>query len=296
MNANAKLKSVTGTASLVRPCFSPGLLLRDDDLKQGVDYTRDLSRLLFRSLFGCGVVCGLRVVPGVKCGKLVVTVQSGVALDCHGDPIQVPEEKQISIDVDCDEKLPGKLCIAIRRTEKCCAPRSAVCSDDDDESTAVCTRERDGYEIRISPECPNCACGCAAPEDDAPPPPPPPDVLLARANTEKKTKKERNGVRAAADIEGGSGNDVSDDTCWCADPTSDCYKDHYQGICSCVCSDCHGGCDCDCGWVVLALLIDQSTENELLWKADHRVRRFVRPVLMRDPVVWEETHPQQQTP
>ena len=40
-----------GNASLARPCYSPGLLLRDDDLTAAVTYTRELSRLLFRSLF-----------------------------------------------------------------------------------------------------------------------------------------------------------------------------------------------------------------------------------------------------
>jgi hypothetical protein len=44
--------------SLIRPTYSPGLLLEDDDLTAGVSYTRGLTQLLFRSLFGCGVICG----------------------------------------------------------------------------------------------------------------------------------------------------------------------------------------------------------------------------------------------
>ena len=75
MNANANIvKQVEGKSTLVRPRFSTGLLLRDDDLTVGVDYTRELSRLLFQSLFGCGVVCGLRVSVTLECGKLLVTV------------------------------------------------------------------------------------------------------------------------------------------------------------------------------------------------------------------------------
>ena len=50
-----------GRGSLVRPRFTPGLLLLDEDLTAEVDYTRELSRLLFRNLSGCGVVCGLTV-------------------------------------------------------------------------------------------------------------------------------------------------------------------------------------------------------------------------------------------
>src|SRR5947209_2656712 len=165
MSTNAKLvKPVIGNSSLMRPRFSPGLLLRDDDLNQSVDYTRDLSRLLFRSLFGCGVVCGLCVRWAFDCGKLIVTVDAGVALDCHGDPIHVPEPQPIPIDTTCGEKLPPKIWVVIRRTEKCCAPRAAACSCDDEETPAVCTRERDGFEIRIVPELPECTCGCAKPK------------------------------------------------------------------------------------------------------------------------------------
>src|SRR5438552_5367687 len=146
MSTNTKLfKSVTGNSSLMKPRFSPGLLLRDDDLRQGVDYTRDLSRLLFRSLFGCGVVCGLEVSTTFSCGKLIVTVGAGVALDCTGDPVYVPEPQPIPIDPSCGDPLPTEIWVVIKRTEKCCAPRSAVCSCDDEETAAVCTRERDCY-------------------------------------------------------------------------------------------------------------------------------------------------------
>lgn len=292
MNANPKSKSVTGNASLVRPCFSPGLLLRDDDLRQGVDYTRDLSRLLFRSLFGCGVVCGLNVVPTFKCGKLVVTVQPGVALDCCGDPIQVQEPAQICIDASCDEKLPGQLCVAVRRTEKCCAPRSAICSDDDDEATAVCTRERDGYEIRIAAECPSCACQCKSAGETASTAPeaPPSNVKMSAKSIKEKKSASQKAAEILTDVSGQ--DNAPNEACWCANPISDCYKAHYQGICGCDCSGCPKGCDC--GWVVLALVLDQSTEKHVIWTADHSVRRFVRPVLMRDPVAWNESRSQQQ--
>jgi hypothetical protein len=162
MSANVKVKPIirAGNSSLMRPRFSPGLLLRDDDLNQAVDYTRDLSRLLFRSLVGCGVVCGLKVSTEFKCEQLVVTVACGVALDCHGDPIYVPDPQQIPIDSSCGQTILDQMWVVIRRTEKCCAPRTAACSCDDEETPAVCTRERDGYEIRIVQTPPDHACGC----------------------------------------------------------------------------------------------------------------------------------------
>jgi hypothetical protein len=80
--------SKTSVGVLERPRYSPGLILEDSDLTAAVDYTRALNRLLFRSLFGCGVVCGLTVSVGTDCG-LQVTVAPGLALDGCGDPLHL---------------------------------------------------------------------------------------------------------------------------------------------------------------------------------------------------------------
>ena len=80
--------SKTSVGVLERPRYSPGLILEDSDLTAAVDYTRALNRLLFRSLFGCGVVCGLTVSIGTDCG-LQVTVAPGLALDGCGDPLHL---------------------------------------------------------------------------------------------------------------------------------------------------------------------------------------------------------------
>ena len=262
MSANANvIEPVRGTSTLQRPRYSPGLLLRDDDLRVGVDYTRDLSRLLFSSLFGCGVVCGLVVTRKVSCQKLYVTIDSGVALNCEGDPIYVPKPVTVTIDPSCS-KVPDTLWVKLCLTEKCCAPRSAVCSCDDDEVANVCTREQFGYEISIVSENPK-ACECEyhpLPKVPAP--------------------------GATPDRFGSTAGPVPLQNCWCANPCSACHKDHYAGKCSCDC------CGADC--IVLARLdrTDQTDSNELgTWEVNHSVRRFIRPVLMRDPQVWLEQHP-----
>ena len=270
MNANANIVDpFKGTSTLVRPRFSPGLLLRDDDLRTGVDYTRDLSRLLFRSLFGCGVVCGLRVTAQVECGKLIVTVDSGVALDPMGDPIYVPDPTTLKVDPTCGSPISPKIWVILCRSEKCCAPRSTVCGCEEEDSPNVCTREQEGFEIRLVKEKPGgCACMC--------------DEVLASEPAERRPESD---LRHA-----------SKDTCWCADPCK-CLKDHYAGRCACTC------CDPEC--VVLAVLTDvlrddgyKGKDKDQLrqkaeaagqpWIANHSVRRFVRPVLMRDPVDFEE--------
>ena len=89
--------SQTVAAILERPRYSPGLILEDSDLTSAVDYTQALSRLLFRNLFGCGVICGLTVKIDTDCG-LNVTVSPGLALDGCGDPLQLPGPVTIAYD------------------------------------------------------------------------------------------------------------------------------------------------------------------------------------------------------
>jgi hypothetical protein len=191
------------------------------------------------------------VTTEVKCGKVIVYVDKGVALDCQGDPIYVPSPQSLSLDTECTGELPPDLWVVLCRTEKCCAPRTALCSGDDDESAAVCTRERDGFEIRIVSTRPKCSCDCEQPD-----PKQPHSVGLAN------------------------------DKCRCVNPEHPCYQDHYLGKCGCDCENC-GACDCDC--VLLAYLTQAGKDREHPeWQVDHRVRRFIRPMLMRDPQVWKE--------
>jgi hypothetical protein len=239
-----KLNCVKGTSTLVRPKFAPGMLLQHDDLEQMSAYTRELSRLLFRSFFGCGVVCGLEVTPVQVCGKRGINVAAGLALDCSGDPVHLPKDQSLEIEKDCDKEPTGPLYVLLCRTEKCCSPRTSMCASDEDEAPSVCTRERDGFEICIVSDLRNkCYCGCK---------------------------------------EAGYDRTYHDNPCKCADPTHPCYEDHYAGKCGC-----HGGekCDCSCQCILLAQLDKSKTyEKDQSWTIDHRVRRFVRPVLMHDPL------------
>jgi hypothetical protein len=65
-----------------------------------------------------------------------------------------------------------------------------------------------------------------------------------------------------------------------ANPEPPCYENHYLGKCECNCGDCS---DCDCRCILLARLDREGDTGE--WSVDHRVRRFIRPVLMHDPKV-----------
>lgn len=253
MNAKTPVIGQTkGLSKLARAKFGPGMLLQHDDLEQLNLYTRELSRLMFRSFFGCGVVCGLVVDSKFECGKLYVTVAAGLALDCRGDPIHVPQKQRILVDENCDLKISGPLWVVLCGTEKCCAPRTSMCASDDDESTSVCTRERDGFEIRVVRDRPGSVCGCMEPE---------------------------NGQRAASLAK--DANLLLDTECRCVNPELQCYIDHYDGKCGCNCVDC-SDCDCDC---ILLACLSKDCDEGTKWTVDHSVRRFVRPVLMLDPQV-----------
>jgi hypothetical protein len=248
--------SAKGMSTLVRPKFGPGMLLQHEDLEQLADYTRELSRLLFRSFFGCGVVCGLKVEYDRVCGKPGVKVSPGLALDCTGDPVYVPSPKSLTlVGGDCPDEISGPLWVILCHTPKCCSPRPSACPSGDDETPPVCTRERDAFEIQIvgESELPQCLCGC-------------------RQNYD---------------------TEYEDYDCKCADPTLPCYQRHYDGECGCSAAE--EGSDCCGNCVVLALLTKRdSNDKSELWDVDHRVRRFIRPVLMRDPLL--EDYPHQDPP
>jgi hypothetical protein len=253
--STSSVPSTKGTSTLVRPRFAPGMLLQHDDLDQLSTYTRDLSRLLFRSFFGCGVVCGLVVKSDPKCGQDAIVVAAGLGLDCAGDPIYIPKDTRVTLDENCQPNPNDVLWVVLCATVKCCAPRTSMCpSDDAEEETLSCTRERDGFEIRVVPERPTCACACVTDQQDA---------AAAAPAAGRKSSRDK-----AAD-------------CQCAAPTDPCYADHYLGVCGCGCDDCARGAGCDC--IILARLTKTQDGNVTTWDVDHSVRRFIRPVLMRDP-------------
>ncbi|MHB9833309.1 hypothetical protein Q8F57_000565 [Paraburkholderia terrae] len=271
MSANGQIVDpVKGASKLVRAKFSPGMLLRDDDLEQLNLYTQELNRLMFSSLFGCGVICGLVVTIEVNCEKVIINVGAGLALDGCGNPVHVPKQQRIVFDEGCGSDIPSSLWVVLCRIEQCCAPRSAACTSDyDDGTTSVCTRERDGFEIRIVRDRPKGLCGCKP--------------------VEKTVGKETRDVNREK-LDNPEDERQSDDECWCANPKDPCYADHYSGKCGC---DCSGSCSCDC--ILLASVTRSEVDGKTKWTADHSQRHFIRPVLMRDPQVEIENEARRKT-
>jgi hypothetical protein len=300
MTANAKLaQPAKGDSLFVRPKFSPGLLLQDEDLNSAVDYVRDVQRVMLRTLFGCGVVCGLVVEATEKCGKLNVIVNKGVAIDCLGDLVQVCKTQTLVVEA-CEPCDPTW--VILRRTERCCAPRTAICAPDDDDGSAVCTRIKDGFEIRLLCDEPDCLCRChpkpaAAPPADTPPVAEPSgEVVLARETGGSHRRSARPHVRAnmsQAVMEQATTEPPAPtephEHCACVDPDSECYRNHYAAICECC---------CESEWILLAKVYkgpDPEHPTQTAWFTEHSVRRFVRPVLMRDPRPELDRHPAKPT-
>jgi len=146
----------SGTTNLVRPSFGPGMLLQHQDLELLGSYTRDLSRLLFRSFFGCGVVCGLVVTAKTECDKLKIIVEPGVALNCTGDPIWVSDRLEFFAEKsDTDRSLWVVVCSHTKHF----GPRAPMCETDGESSGGACTREVDCYKVMIKDDIEGY-CGC----------------------------------------------------------------------------------------------------------------------------------------
>ena len=136
----------SGNSNMIRPRFGAGMLLQHEDLEQIVEYTTGMYRLLFRSLLGPGVVCGLEVNYDKDKKPNSLTIMSGVAMDCEGYVIEVPKDQVVTFD-ECN-KLPAGGLIVLRRSKpKPCATRHAVCSEGMD--SAISSREAEGFEILI---------------------------------------------------------------------------------------------------------------------------------------------------
>ena len=270
--AKDKYEKQRGVAVLKRPLYKAGLLLEDDDLTAAVEYTRNMSKLLFRSLFGCGVICGLDVTAKLTCNRtrVEITVAAGIALDCEGNPIHVPRDFKVTYDAKCDP-LPKKIWVTICYIQQCCGPRDISCSADD-EGQRVQTRVIDGFEVRLYPDDqPSCACSCLEPpEGDGTPSNPCCDDEESDTNT---------GADTAETTPAGTGTDpvAAPDP-----PICKCFFDHWKGKCDCEC------CCCNCvfiGFVNVELdsdgvsVSENHDANPELY-VDSKGVRWIRPMLV----------------
>ncbi len=263
--------SHTDVGELEWPRYSPGLILEDSDLTAAVDYTRELNRLLFRSLFGCGVVCGFDVAVRDDCG-LQVLVAPGLALDGCGNPLHLTRQAAIKLEgrdgvlsesTGKKPKKPDFWVIACSR-EKTCANRALVCDCDELDPASQPTRTRSAVEISVSFEPPACGCSCTGFADK-------PDS----AELDRRAKGLRDLQARERGAPQGSSLGYAERCHSAHNSDADCQPDCGCGTaCSC-------GCCVVLGW---GHWFAEDKSHKPGWHMLHYgVRRFVRPMLMADP-------------
>ena len=79
--------------NLIRPHYYSGMILTAQDLQAEQEYHIHKRRMHNRCLHGCRVACGL----GVNLRRKFVYIEPGMALDCLGNEIVVPEPVRIPL-------------------------------------------------------------------------------------------------------------------------------------------------------------------------------------------------------
>lgn len=147
-------KEVVQPTSLQQVRFNDGMIVTAEDLQDAAGYPLDVFKTLIRAFFGCGIVCGLKVKPtsADDTGKTwCVEVTPGVALDCHGHPIELCRSVKFDLNEAylCVPK-PKCVCIAIRRCTSEESPRSnSSCSGEKSGQECDCARIREHVMIKV---------------------------------------------------------------------------------------------------------------------------------------------------
>jgi hypothetical protein len=244
MSTQTKFPNAIGTGTLERPLYSPGLLLEDTDLTSAVDYTQQLTKMLFSSLFGCGVICGLKVKAELSCqdSQMDITVEKGLGLDCFGNPIEVPKKQTLSFNRGCDP-FPESIWVTACYVDRECAPRELSCGCESTQDKAF-TRHRAGFEIKLSDKMPEDTCSCEEPQKGS-----------SRSTSrccDEPDEAVTTGVEPVKD-------------------NRDCFSDHMEGNCAC-------GCGCHCIVIGKITLKDGKLDND---GSDRSIVRDIRPVLVQ---------------
>ncbi|MCH5195984.1 MAG: hypothetical protein J1F28_04685 [Oscillospiraceae bacterium] len=153
--------------SLERNRFFYGKLLTAEDFIAEQNYFNTKMRLLNRLLFGSGVIAGLGVV---KTDELSVAIDSGIALDCAGREIIVPEPIIVKINEldgydgfirENTDYTRAYLCIEYNETRTQPIHSIAMSALDDENNGPEYNRITEGFSLYITanaPETNPCEC------------------------------------------------------------------------------------------------------------------------------------------
>jgi len=148
----------TSLKSFQRNRYFYGKLLTVRDFENEQRYFIEKQRLINRLIHGEGVVCGLKVEK-VENKESFIRITPGVALDCCGREIVVPEpveidlSKKISLEEFGDEETITRW-VTIRYSACGKEPVPAYSAESSCEETCCYSRIMEGYEIDILKEKP----------------------------------------------------------------------------------------------------------------------------------------------
>ncbi len=143
-NENRKTNCTNGLKPLVRNQYFYGKLLTVRDFQNEQSYHIKKQRLINKHIHGEGVVCGL-MVEAAEGDNSKVKIKSGIALDCCGREIVVPEDHI----VDLAGKNDGVYWITISYNECGKEPVAAATEANSCEEECCFSRVEEGYEIEI---------------------------------------------------------------------------------------------------------------------------------------------------
>ncbi len=147
-----KIFDETRNTNIKSTVFTDGMVVNAGDLDTAMRYPIELWQTLINAYFGCGIVCGLEVHrdPNGSDKTCCVRIEPGIALDCHGNPLQLCDSEKIDLTPDpcASEPWPESVCIAIRRDTMPEAPRKDG-DDCDDNGKTSCQYRRERELVRI---------------------------------------------------------------------------------------------------------------------------------------------------
>ena len=152
---------------LTRSRYFPRQTVTAADLTADQTYFQTLWRFYNRTLHGCGVVCGLEVLPAAD-ERQVVVVTRGYALSPQGDGIFVPGQQTVTIkpprdptddclNLDPQSEIQSEtqvVYLAIRYAEKLLRPLPLLPERCAPASTCEYSRIQASFELACLDECP----------------------------------------------------------------------------------------------------------------------------------------------
>lgn len=161
LDASKKSCLPCGLHQPMRNHYFDGKFLVARDFSDEQDYARGHRQMHNAYLHGTGTVCGLKLIehPSETCRRDFVVCEPGIALDCCGQEIVVPERAlvrvrdMIAADEDLQAALDGDahLFIAIERCDAGAEPVPVIlpACDGDGDGATECGRIAEGYRFRL---------------------------------------------------------------------------------------------------------------------------------------------------